>query len=105
MYKVFKAPGFQKKIEKTLTKYELKRLDKFIDKLRKGYISDKPLTYDFLREKNIGNKRIYFLIYEGITLILLVNVSNKKIQQKTINDILDLLPKLKEYAYALNKKN
>ena len=45
---------------------------KIITKLKQGNILGKPLTYNFLREKKIGGKRIYFLVYEDICLILLI---------------------------------
>lgn len=107
--RVFKSPKFQKKAEKLLSKTGLDELDKFVEDLKKGHIVGKPLSYDFFREKKIGDKRIYFLIYNDIALILLVGSSDKKMQQETIDEIKFLLPEFKQYAYELynrlNKKN
>jgi len=61
----------------------------------------KKLTYDFLREKKIGGKRIYYLVYEDISLILLVSASDKKMQQATIDEIKFLLPEFKKYTNEL----
>lgn len=47
----------------------------------------KQLSYKFLREKRIKDKRIYYLVYEDIVLVLLIAVSKKKDQQMTINHI------------------
>jgi len=105
MYKVFKSPGFVKQVTKLLSKAELIELDLFINNLKKGIISGKPLSYPFFREKKIGGKRIYFLVYEDICIILLINASNKKYQQETIDEIKILLPHYKLYAYELAKKN
>ena len=78
MYRVFKAPKFEKKINKNLEKSEINELNKFINNLKKGKISGKILSYEFFREKKIGGKRIYFLIYEDFNIILLISISNKK---------------------------
>ena len=68
-------------------------------------IIGKPISYDFFREKKIGDKRIYFLVYKDFALILLVGSSDKKMQQETIDEIKCLLPEFKEYAYQLYKEN
>lgn len=99
MFKVLKAPSFQKKVEKLLDTKELEELDKFIINLKSGNITGKPITYQFFREKKINAKRIYFLIYEDIRVALLVNASNKKHQQETIDEIKYLLPEFKKIIY------
>ncbi len=53
-----------------------------------------PLGYVFFREKRLGVKRVYFLIYEELKAILMVAVSDKKTQQETIDEIKG---KLSEY--------
>ncbi len=102
MFRVFKAPKFQKKANKLLDKEELDELNNFITKLKEGKISGKSLTYNFFREKRIAGKRIYFLVYEEIGTILLISSSNKKYQQETIDEIKVLLPEFKRYAYELH---
>lgn len=104
VYRVFKAPKFDKVVGKLLDKPELEELDALIKDLKLGKIAGKPLTYDFFREKKIGGKRIYFLVYDDIALILLVNASNKKYQQATIDEIKILLPEFKKYAYGLSTR-
>ncbi len=104
MYRVFKEPKFQKKAEKLLDKHEIKELEKFIMNLKKGILAGKWLTYNFFREKKIGGKRIYFLVYDDIKVILLVGCSNKKYQQTTIDEIKLFFPELKKYAYDAFKQ-
>jgi putative component of toxin-antitoxin plasmid stabilization module len=104
LYRVFKSPKFQKNVEKLLDKKELDELNTFIDELKAGKVGGKPLTYDFLREKKIGGKRIYFLVYDDIAVILLVNSSNKKRQQETINEIKFFLPEFKREIYRQYRK-
>jgi hypothetical protein len=87
MYIVFKLPIFDKKAKKKLNNKEFKELNNFIEILKKNPKIGKPLSYQFLREKKIKNKRIFFLLYKEIYIVLLVSISNKKSQQKTINEI------------------
>jgi len=101
MFEVYKAPKFQKKAEKFLDKKELDELEKFISELKKEKVLGDPLSYDFFREKKIGGKRVYFLVYKEIKVVLLVNISKKKYQQETIDEIKILLPEFKRYAYEL----
>ena len=62
------------------------------------------LSYPFLREKRLGKKRIYYLVYKEIAIILLVEASDKKLQQETINHIKLLIPEFKEIAYQFYEK-
>ncbi|MFW6286182.1 MAG: hypothetical protein ACOC16_03605 [Nanoarchaeota archaeon] len=106
MYRVFLLPEFKKKVKKILNKKELKELESFIENklISRGDKIGKQLTYSFLREKKIVGKRIYYLIYKEIEIILLVGISNKKTQQKTIDEIKLYLPKFKKFAYHLYNK-
>lgn len=101
MFRVFKSPKFKKVAEKSLDKIELEELETFINELKQGNTFGRPLSYPFFREKKIGGKRIYFLVYDEIQVVLLVNVSNKKYQQETIDEIKFLFPAFKKYAYDL----
>ena len=56
MNRVFKVPDFDKYATKILTKKELNELEKFIDNSKKTSDIGKPLSYNFLKEKKIGNK-------------------------------------------------
>ena len=64
------------------------------EKLRENPLSGKPLGFPFLREKRIGEKRVYYLVYEDLGLVLLVAASGKKDHQYTIDRIKE---QLKEY--------
>ena len=104
MNRVFKLPDFDKHSKKLLSKKELIELDKFIQDLKVDFNKGKPLSYDFLREKKIGSKRVYFLIYKEICFILLVGSSSKKTQQETIENIKLYLNEYKEYVYQIYEK-
>ena len=45
----------------------------------------KPLGVAFFREKKFKGKRLYYRIYEDEGIVLLLAVSNKKAQQRTID--------------------
>ncbi|MCH8520281.1 MAG: hypothetical protein LAT82_06020 [Nanoarchaeota archaeon] len=86
MYRVFIFPTFKEKIKKLFSKQEIVEIENFIEnqlKIKGEYIG-KPLNSTHLREKKIKGKRIYYLIYKEIAVILLVNASNKKCE--TIKD-------------------
>lgn len=105
MYRIYEIGNFEKELNKLLEKSELIEYENFKKELKKGNILGKPLRYEFFREKKIGNKRIYFLIYKEITLILFVKSSKKKYQQETIDEIKLILPEFKKLAYEIyNKK-
>src|SRR3989344_7728552 len=63
-----------------------------------------PLGYPFLREKRIREKRIYYLTYEDLKLVLLVAISGKKNQQTTINHIKIHLREFREAAENIIKQ-
>ena len=104
-YRVFKLPIFDKRANKLFNKRELKNIENMVEKLKFNPYRGKILTYPFFREIKINDKRIYFLIYEEIAIILLVSSSNKKTQQDTINIIKKYLSEYKKYAYQLYKNN
>jgi len=63
----------------------------------------KPLNYPFLREKKIEGRRVYYLIYDDLKLVLLVATSEKKDQQNTINHIKIHLDEFREIAERISR--
>ena len=63
-----------------------------------------PLNYRFLREKRIKGRRIYYLVYEDLKLILCVATSQKKDQQTTIDHIKNHLDEFKKTAQDIAKQ-
>ncbi len=78
--------------------------DKLPNKLAQNPFSGDPLSYTFLREKRIKEKRIYFLIYEDLNLVLLVATSGKKDQQETIDHIKEQLKEFRKEAEIISKQ-
>lgn len=85
-FKVFRTSTFEKEFSK-LAKTEQVAIEKFEKKLVESPYLGKPLGYDFLREKKLNGKRVYYLIYQDLIIVLMVAVSGKKAQQATIDSI------------------
>lgn len=66
--------------------------------LKENPLIGKPLGYPFLREKRIREKRVYYLVYPDLKLVLLVAVSGKKDQQATIAHIKAQLDEYRKIA-------
>ncbi len=78
--------------------------EKVVQQLAENPYSGKPLNYKFLREKKNKEKRIYFLVYEDLNLVLLVATSGKKDQQDTIDHIKENLDDFKIVAEKIAKQ-
>lgn len=90
---------FDKNFKKLIPKNVQEDFKKQIKKLlSENPFSGKPLGYKFFREKKIKKWRIYYLIYEDYLVLYFINVSDKKLQQSTIDKIKSDLSLLKEYV-------
>jgi putative component of toxin-antitoxin plasmid stabilization module len=104
MYKVIVLKRFREVSKKLFSNSELEEVEKFILKLRENYKIGKPIGYDFFREKKIKGKRVYYLVYENICIILLVLASNKKLQEDTIDYIKSKLSEFREFAFNVKQE-
>lgn len=103
MFKVYRTQEFERLVNKLLTKEERARIDKIEDEIaEKGY-TGKPLSFEFLREKKISDKRAYFIVYGEFQAVLMVSLSDKKSQQETIDKIKEYLPEFKRLMSELAK--
>jgi len=103
MFKIFRTEEFERKMKKLLSPEQQKRVDKIEEEISEnGFVGD-PLGFNFLREKRISEKRIYFLVYAELKIALMVSVSDKKTQQETINKIKIYLPEFRELAEDISK--
>ena len=88
MYAVYGTQKFDKEFSKQLSPKEQREVKKFEkEKLTENPYSGDPLGYAFFREKKLGGKRVYFLVYDDIKAVLMVGISDKKTQQETIEGI------------------
>lgn len=98
MFKVFTTETFDKKVAK-LPSEQQENITKISISLSKNPHVGRPLSVSFLREKRIKDKRVYFLVYDNV--VLLVAISNKKNQQDTIDTIKGSLEDLREFVKRL----
>jgi mRNA-degrading endonuclease RelE of RelBE toxin-antitoxin system len=86
-FKVYRTSTFDKEFA-VLPKKEQDKIENFEKKqlTENPFVGD-SLGYDFFREKRLNGRRVYYLIYEDIVIVLLVAISDKKTQQATINEI------------------
>ena len=77
MYIVIGTNTYLKEIIKW-SKSEREVIQKIPKQLAENPLAGKPLSYRFLREKCIKEKRVYYLIYEDLNLVLIVATSGKK---------------------------
>ena len=101
MFRVFTTKEFDEDFN-NLDESDKKRVRKIMKQLKEqGENVGKPLGKPYFREKKFGEKRLYFLIYKQFTIILAVGISNKKMQQITINKIIS---EIKEYEGFIVKR-
>lgn len=101
MFKVILTKEFKIIAKKLFSKYELKIIKNTI-KNELIYNADTygdSLSYKFLREFKIKGKRIYFLVYKDICIVLVISASNKKDQKSIVRNIKKELDKFKDLAY------
>ena len=98
-YAVFTLPSLYQRIISKLSIKEKERIQNIVQQLKENpYVGDQ-LQIRILREKRLDEKRIYYVIFEDLKAVLIVAISNKKTQQKTI----DLMgSRLNEYRDYLN---
>ncbi len=85
-FKIFRTLNFEEEYDK-LPPSTQTRIDLIEKKLINNQFVGRPLGYNFLREKRLNGKRMYFLVYEDILSILLAGISDKKAQHSTIAGI------------------
>lgn len=98
-YTIIETVPFEKKVLE-LSEFEQNRIEKFILQItEKGALVGKPLSgFTFFREKKFNGNRMYFLFYEEWKAVLLLTISDKKEQPKTIEDIKRRFPEYREYV-------
>ena len=96
-YKIYFTKEFEKAFNK-LNKGLKRQVKNKIEQLKVNPYASKPLGRKYLREKKVKNHRIYFLIYDDSLVVVVVNISTKKDQQKTIDKIKSSLHSYKEFV-------
>ena len=100
VYAVYGTETFEKEFEKLGKNYRDSIKKIFLQLKENPYVGD-SIRYKFFREKRIKEKRIYYIVYDELSSVLVVAVGGKKAQQSTINEIIKLLPRFKIYMKEL----
>lgn len=103
MYKVIGSQTYQEELAKW-SKADKEQANKLPEKLAVNPHQGDPCGYPFLREKRIREKRVYFLIYDDLELVLIVATSGKKDQQTTINHLKDKLDSFRIIAEQIARQ-
>jgi hypothetical protein len=88
---------FEKRFNKLIPENLKDDVKSQIAKLGENPYNSKPLGYKFFREKKVKKWRIYFLIYENKLVIYFIDISDKKLQQETIDKIKSEFKLFKEH--------
>ena len=106
MFHIFRTAEFNEDYA-TLDHAEQIKLDKILIKLEEqGNVVGRPLRRDFLREKRLNGKRVYYLVYQHLSSILMFGLSNKKMQQTTIDIVLASIEEYRQFVIEqLGKKS
>ncbi|HZX33876.1 MAG TPA: hypothetical protein VFF09_00695 [archaeon] len=102
-WKVFFTATFEEKLNKSEKSF-LGWVEKTLNKLAENPFVGKPINAKWFREKKYGKSRIYYLIYENLKSVYLVNMSENKDQQAIINSILVLLDVYRKEIEELDKR-
>ncbi len=100
VYAVYGTDTFEKEFGKLGRDYRDSVRKIFLQLKENPYVGD-SIRYRFFREKRIREKRIYYIVYEEFSSVLVVAVGGKKVQQNTIDEIIKLLPEFKIYMKEL----
>ena len=101
-YAVYTTETFDREVEE-FEQNQQKRVNKLFQQLKQNPYSEDQIKFRFFREKRIDEKRVYFLVYDDIKIVLFVGTSGKKDQQKTINYISYHFDDFRKYAEKLAK--
>ena len=104
-YAVFTVPSLYQKIILKLPEKEREEIKRIVLQLTENPFVGDQLQIKSLREKRLREKRLYYLVVEDLKAVLIIAISDKKAQQKTINSILLKINEYREYLIELLKNN
>ena len=103
-YAVYTLPSLYQKIIIRLSGIEKEEIQRIVLQLTENPFVGDQLQIRSLREKRLKEKRLYYLVFEDLNAVLIVAISDKKTQQKTINSILLRINDYRTYLLELLKE-
>ena len=104
VYSVYVLNVFDKEMNK-LPEFDKDIIQKILLQLKENpYVGDQ-IRYKFFREKRVREKRIYYLVYDDLKIVLMVAIGGKKAQEETIDRIVGYFKEYRKYAEKLNNSS
>jgi len=100
-YAIYTLNVFDKEMD-NLSEFDKEIIQKMFLQLKENpYVGDQ-IRYKFFREKRVREKRIYYLVYDDLKIVLMVAIGGKKAQEGTIDEIVGCFKEYREYAEKLS---
>ena len=99
-YAVYITEEVEKQTEK-LPESDKEIIKKIYLQLKENPYAGDQIRYRFFREKRLREKRIYYLIYDNLSAVLIVAFGGKKVQRETIEEVIKDFPYFKSYIENL----
>jgi len=103
-YAVYALNVFDKEMNK-LPEFDKEIIQKILLQLKENPYAGDQIRYKFFREKRVKEKRIYYLVYDDLEIVLMVAIGGKKAQKETINKIAGYFKEYRKYAEKLNNSS
>lgn len=103
-YAVYALNVFDKEVNK-LSEQDREVIQKIFLQLKENPHVGDQIRYSFFREKRLREKRIYYLVYDDLKIVLMVAISGKKAQKETIDEIVRDFKEYREYAKRLGNSS
>jgi hypothetical protein len=103
-YAVYTPPSLYQKVIVKLSEIEREEIQRVVLQLTENPFVGDQLQIKSLRKKRLREKRLYYLIFKDLQAVLIVAISDKKTQQKTIDSILLRINEYRKYLLELLKK-
>ena len=103
-YEVYVLNVFDKETDK-LSKFDKEIIQKILLQLKENPYTGDQIRYRFFREKRVKEKRIYYLVYDDLKIVLMVAIGGKKAQKETIDNIVEYFKEYRKYAEKLKNSS
>ena len=103
-YAVYTTESFEDEIS-NLSDFDKNIIQKIYQRLKENPYSGDQIRYPFFREKRIREKRIYYLVYDDLKMVLMVTIGGKKTQKETIDKIAGYFKEYRKYAEKLSNSS
>ena len=104
-YIVYIHPSIYEEVISKLSSTDQERINTLIQQfISNPYVGD-SLQIKFIREKRFNGKRIHYVIFDDLKVVLIVAISDKKTQQRTINSIRSNMNEYRNYVKSIMDKS